>query len=291
MTEPEPPESQQWPGYAVAAGSYTAPPVRHTSHTRLFLILGVTLAVVVGVAVWVAWLITPTPVHRMCPPHCGAPPTWPPAGIRPEVGGGRPLGMGPIDRSDTSVQRAGTPVTDDLWTPFTDPDGKFAFDYIATKHSKKIPGGMLLSYSAPNGDLLGEVTLFGEPALGRTAHDIARGLVKADYPGATDGPEPTSDESKPGYDYGYEIPNALLGYQPGYGEIDNSPSVNPDATSTVHRVLVMVAVKNDVALVAAAVGPYDENFPSDHFSGAHLDVADIVGDIVNRFTWAGDPIR
>ena len=54
----------------------------------------------------------------------------------------------------------------------------------------------------------------------------------------------------------YEIPNAMVGYQPGYGEAADCWPQGANSSYMRMRVLVMVAVKNDLALVAAAVGPY-----------------------------------
>jgi len=54
---------------------------------------------------------------------------------------------------------------------------------------------------------------------------------------------------------------------------------------------VMVAVKNDYALVAAATGPYHEfapDFGSGHPSGANLQLALDMGKYVNSFSWRDD---
>ena len=48
----------------------------------------------------------------------------------------------------------------------------------------------------------------------------------------------------------------MVGYQPGYGEIADCWPQGANSSYMRMRVLVMVAVKNDLALVAAAVGPY-----------------------------------
>ena len=60
------------------------------------------------------------------------------------------------------------------------------------------------------------------------------------------------------------------------------------------RLLVMVAVKNGLALIAAAVGPYHQfgpDFGSVRPSGANLQLALDMGKYVNSFTWRGDPPR
>ena len=54
----------------------------------------------------------------------------------------------------------------------------------------------------------------------------------------------------------YKIPNAMVGYQPGYGEAADCWPQGANSSYMKMRVMVMVAVKNDLALVAAAVGPF-----------------------------------
>ena len=60
------------------------------------------------------------------------------------------------------------------------------------------------------------------------------------------------------------------------------------------RVIVMVAVKNDLALIAGAVGPYrafGPDFGSGKPSAANLQLALDMGKYVNSFSWRGDPPR
>ena len=53
----------------------------------------------------------------------------------------------------------------------------------------------------------GVIDLFSEPAAGRTPKQIAKDLIKRKFPDAK---------------IAYEIPNAMVGYQPGYGEVADS---------------------------------------------------------------------
>lgn len=66
------------------------------------------------------------------------------------------------------------------------------------------------------------------------------------------------------------------------------------SSSTRMRIIVMVAVKNDVALVAGAAGRY-RIFGSDSGSGkpsaANLQLALDTGKYVNSFRCRGDPLR
>jgi hypothetical protein len=169
----------------------------------------------------------------------------------------------------------GQPVT--INPVFTSADGSFSVSYpgAATAYTSTFdPNGVTSELHAGDG---GTLRLFGEPAAGRTPRQIADDLIKKSYPdAATD----------------YEIPNALVGYQPGYGVVaDVFPT---GAQSPRLRVLVMVAEKNGLALVTAAAGPYHEfspDFGSGHPSGANFFLALDIGKYVNSFMWRGDPIR
>ena len=125
----------------------------------------------------------------------------------------------------------------------------------------------------------GTLQLMSRPAAGRTPKEIATDLVKKTFPDAHTA---------------YEIPNAMVGYQPGYGEAADCWPQGANSSYSRMRVLVMVAVKNDLALIAAAVGPYHEfgpNFGPGPPSGANLELAQDMGKYVNSFSWRGDPVR
>jgi hypothetical protein len=125
----------------------------------------------------------------------------------------------------------------------------------------------------------GTLHLFGEPAAGRTPRQVANDLISSHFPDATTA---------------YEIPNAQVGYQPGYGAVVDVYKPNGSGGSARLRVLVMVAVKHDLALIAEGAGPYREfspDFGSGHPSGANFFLALDMGKYVNSFMWRGDPPR
>jgi hypothetical protein len=135
------------------------------------------------------------------------------------------------------------------------------------------PDGVELNFVA--GDT-GTMELFGLPAADRTPKQIAEELIGEYYPDAT------TD---------YEIPNALVGYQPGYGVVLDEYPQDSSGTFTRLRLLVMVAVKNGYALVAAAIGPYHEfspDFGTGHPSGVNLQLAIDMGKYVNSFRWRSE---
>lgn len=244
MSGPASPAS--FPGYAVPAGTYTAPPVRRTSSARLLRTWGVGIAVGAAALVGVSALVSKPAARYVCPPDCGRPPM-------------------------------GTPV--ETSPRFTAPGGEFAVSYPAAGSAYKITtnaNGVTADFLGGDGGIL---QLMGEPAGNRTPREIAGGLIKRTYPDAA---------------IAYEIPNAMVGYQPGYGEVAD---VYPQGSSNSYmrmRVLVMVAVKNGLALIAAAVGPYHQfgpDFGSGKPSGANLQLALDMGKYVNSFAWRGDPPR
>jgi hypothetical protein len=119
----------------------------------------------------------------------------------------------------------------------------------------------------------GTLRLFGISAQNRTPKQIADALIDEHYPDAiTD----------------YEVPNAMVGYQPGYGIVADDYPQDANGTFARLRLIVMVAVRNDYALVASAVGPYHEfsrDFGTGHPSGANLQLAIDMGKYVNSFRW------
>jgi hypothetical protein len=170
----------------------------------------------------------------------------------------------------------GKPVATNPW--FTSSDGRFAVQYprAGTAYEvKQDSDGVEVNFTA--GDT-GTMEFFGMPAGDRTPKQIAEALIGEHYPDAT------TD---------YEIPNALVGYQPGYGVVKDEYPQDASGTFTRLRLLVMVAVKDEYALVAAAIGPYHEfsrDFGSGHPSGANLQLALDMGKYVNSFTWrSGSP--
>jgi hypothetical protein len=171
----------------------------------------------------------------------------------------------------------GQPVT--VNPRFTAADGAFSVSYPAVGSAYKVTTGdrgVIADLLAGDG---GTMRLFSEPAAGRTPKDIANELVKQTFP-----------DTKTAY----EIPNAMVGYQPGYGLVADCWPQGSTASYSRMRVVVMVAVKNDLALVAGAVGPYHAfgpDFGSGKPSAANLQLALDMGKYVNSFSWRGDPLR
>jgi hypothetical protein len=168
----------------------------------------------------------------------------------------------------------GKPVATNPW--FKSSDGRFAVQYPVAGAAYKVKlgvNGVQLNFTA--GDK-GTMELFGLPADGRTPKQIAEKLISDHYPDAT------TD---------YEIPNAMVGYEPGYGVVKDEYPQDAAGKFTRLRLLVMVAIKDNYGLVAAAVGPYHKftpHFGSGHPSGVNMELALDMGKYVNSFAWRSD---
>ncbi|MFI5506848.1 zinc ribbon domain-containing protein [Mycobacterium sp. NPDC051804] len=157
---------------------------------------------------------------------------------------------------------------------FVSPDGAFSVQYPGPGTAYKAtlnPDGVDLEYVG--GDT-GTMSLFGLPAEGRTPKEITESLIQGKYPFAK---------------IDYEIPNAMVGYELGYGVVMNEYPQDARGAFSRLRLVVLVAVRNDYALVAGAIGPFREFTRDDgpgHPSGANLQLAMDMGKYVNSFRWA-----
>ena len=124
----------------------------------------------------------------------------------------------------------------------------------------------------------GLLRLFSEPALGRDARRVVEQLMAKRFPNAV---------------IAYELPNAAVGYQPGYGVVADFRQPGMSNRSDL-RVVVVAAVKNDLALVATAEGPFrrfSRDFGPGPPSAASVEIALDMGKYVESFSWRGDPPR
>jgi hypothetical protein len=161
---------------------------------------------------------------------------------------------------------------------FVAPGGEFSVAYPppdSTYAVSTADNGVTARLTAGDGGVL---RLFGEPARGRDARQIVEQLLAGRFANA---------------DVAYELPNATVGYHPGYGVVANfQPPGLSDRLD--HRAIVIAAVKNDLALVAAAEGPFRRftpDFGPGPPSGANVEIAIDMGKYVESFSWRGDPPR
>ncbi|TGD84096.1 zinc ribbon domain-containing protein [Mycolicibacterium sp. CH28] len=236
----------QWPGYAGATATYTCEPLPRTPNVRVPVVWAVVIAVIAAPLIGLSASIAEPAVLYNCPPDCGRPPS-------------------------------GTPVAS--LPRFTAPGGEFSVSYPAAGSSYDITfdtNGVRALYTGGDG---GTLKLWGQPADGRSAQEIATTFLAERYPNKRTA---------------YQIPNAMVGYQHGYGEVADIWPQDGDASYQHLRLVILVAVKNDYALLAGAIGPYRQfgpNFGPGRPSGANLELAIDLDKYVNSFAWRGDPPR
>jgi hypothetical protein len=161
---------------------------------------------------------------------------------------------------------------------FVAPDGSFSVSYPSPGSAYDITtedDGVSADFTAGDG---GTMELFSEPAAGRSAEQVVDDLIKEKQPDAT---------------VAYVLPNATVGFQLGYGVVYDVYPKSADG-STRTRIVVVAAVKNDLTLIGAAIGPFREFGPNSGPglpSGANLQLAQDLGRYVNSFLWQGDPPR
>jgi len=171
----------------------------------------------------------------------------------------------------------GIPVQDS--SRFEAADGSFSVAYPSPGSAYRLTfedDGLSAEFTAGDG---GTMELFGVPAKGRSPQQVIDDLLRARQPDAT---------------VAYVLPNATVGYQLGHGEVlDVYPQGGAGGYDRT-RIVVLAAVKNDLALVGAAIGPYRQ-FGPDYGPGppsaANLDLAQDLGKYVNSFLWKGDAPR
>jgi hypothetical protein len=218
------------------------------------------LAVAVGVVSAISVKASPAAVHYACPPDCGRPPIGPPVGGEP--------GQAPVAEPPAATPPNEPVVAVKTFPRFTSKDGAFSVAYLAGADVTKSDDGIILTFDRMDG----EIRLFGTPANNRTPRQIVEQYIQKNYRTAQTA---------------YQIPNAMVGYEPGYGEVDDFSLENPNAASKRGRLLVMTAVKNGLALVAVAEGPMIRFTPrtSAHPSAVNMMIAQLMGNSVNSFTW------
>ncbi len=162
---------------------------------------------------------------------------------------------------------------------FIAPDGAFSVSYPAPGASYTVSTddtGVTAQWNAGDGGLL---RLFGQPSAGRDARRVVDEFMAVAFPNSVTA---------------YELPNATVGFHTGYGVVADFQPLSSANREDALRVIVIAAVKNDLALVAAAQGPFREftpGFGPGPPSPANVQIAQDMGKYVNSFSWRGDPPR
>lgn len=171
----------------------------------------------------------------------------------------------------------GIPVTTN--PRFVSPGGDFSVAYPAAGTAYEVTTGADGVTARHTAGDRGVMRLWSQPARGRSAAEVVADIMRDSHPNARTA---------------YEVPNTMVGYQPGFGVVADIWPQDEDARYRHLRVMLLVAVRNDLALVAGAVGPFREFGPAfgpGRPSGANLEIAQDLGRYVNSFMWRGDPPR
>ncbi len=162
---------------------------------------------------------------------------------------------------------------------FTAPDGSFSVSYPVPGAAYEVTteaDGVTAEWTAGDG---GTLRLFSRPAQGRDSKQVVEQLMGVAFPNSVTA---------------YPLPNATVGYHTGYGEVADFQPPGSSNVEDAIRVIVVAAIKNDLALIALAAGPYREFTPAfgpGPPSPANLQIAQDMGKYVNSFAWRGDPPR
>jgi hypothetical protein len=163
----------------------------------------------------------------------------------------------------------GTPI--ELNPRYTAKGGEFSVEYPPSSSAYDISTGPdWIIASTRDGEVL---RLSGEPARGRTARQVAQDLLREVAPNASTA---------------YRLPNAMVGYQIGYGEVADDYPQNASGDYSRLRIVVLAAVRDDYALIAAAGGPFRQfgpDFGPGPPSAVNLRVAINMDRYVNSFRW------
>lgn len=117
------------------------------------------------------------------------------------------------------------------------------------------------------------VNIHGEPADGREAQPIVESLKDAKYADAQ---------------FVYSIPMADIGYAPGYGAVYDLLLSAGSAQPTHTRVILIAAVKGDLAIVLDSIGPFDAQKLGHPFPAQTHGVI-CFSPMINTIAWPGEP--
>lgn len=172
------------------------------------------------------------------------------------------------------------PRTQPLSSPdvYTSKDYGYSLEYSTSNVSPSDENSSSISWDAQLNDG-SEVawTFTGSSPNGRDARQIVEDAQSNNFGDAT---------------YAYTIPGAQIGYTPGYGNVYDL-SVAPNGGASVHeRLIIIAAVKGNVAVVFVGMGPFQKTDPQtdDHPNPAETPLVSL-GDVeenLESVTWPGD---
>jgi hypothetical protein len=249
---------------AAAPYPYAYPPVGYQQRAQaipqktnlgLWLLAGGGIAFFVVCLAVIAVLVAPRATGTDCRPHC-PPPTKPPLG---------------------------NPHT------YTSSAYGYSLDYFdgdtlshVAQISQQDATGIAWTVNLPNTKYFsaGQYPLVfaGQPAKGRTSQQVVEDVHSASFAQAT---------------FVYTIPGAEMGYNAGYGNVYDI-AINTANGQSVHgRLIVIAAVKKNVAVTLVSIGPYVKSTPDvdDHPNPSDSVMPELFDAIVDTVRFPGDPVR
>jgi hypothetical protein len=173
------------------------------------------------------------------------------------------------------------PRVHDIMAPetYTSSDYGFSLQYSTANVTPSQEDSSSISWDAQLNDG-SEVswTFQGTDPNGRDARQIVEDVQSNNFGDAT---------------YAYTLPSAELGYTPGYGNVYDL-EVAPNGGAAIHeRLIIEAAIRNDVAVFFAGMGPYQKTDPNtdDHPNPAETPLVGL-GDVdlsLESVRWPGEP--
>ncbi len=137
--------------------------------------------------------------------------------------------------------------------------------------------GHSIAWTVDLGDGPFPIVFDGQAANGRSARQVVEQTQAAKFADAT---------------YVYTIPGDELGYYDGFGNVYDVNLASGGGQSIRGRLIVIAAVRKNVAVTLVSVGPYAASSPNDgHPNPSDTYMVDVFDPIVNTVRFAGDPIR
>ena len=240
-----------------------APQGHRLSHVTMVALLLAGLALLTGILVVVA-VFAPAPPPAPCPPlRCQAPP----------IGD-----MGAASSEGTQASSQGR--------LYRNPQG-FTVRYYPFPGTTTYPGvstnASSITFSFPFKASYGGtsyLTVIGQPDGGATPQQIVNDAISAVAPNAQ---------------VQFLMPQAYVGYWPGYGEAFETQVASADGSNATYELIVMAAVHNGFGIAVVASGQLlrqvtpGSSFWDGHPSPAAINVAYVADSTVNGIAFPGAP--
>ncbi len=117
------------------------------------------------------------------------------------------------------------------------------------------------------------VTFSGEPAEGRSPEQVIDDSQQKQFQDAV---------------RLYSIPQAEVGYVPGYGVVYQWFVRTAGGQNQERRVILMAAIRQNLVVKVEAAGRY-ELLKNGHPNPANIRIAGLLGAVANTVVWPGDP--